>query len=122
MTRSSNNIGQTTLIGTLAGFLSGLLGIGGGAVLVPALVYLAKLPQHTAQGTSLLVIILTAITGATSYYLSGNLDLGFTLWIAAGSMFGVLLGSFFAHKLHPMVLRKLFGLFLIIVAFKMFIG
>ncbi|MFC1517297.1 sulfite exporter TauE/SafE family protein [Candidatus Margulisiibacteriota bacterium] len=114
-------IPRTILIGASSGFISGLLGLGGGIIFVPALLYLLKIPQRTAQGTALTVIIPTALSGSIRYYLAGNLDLNLSVWIAAGSMFGVLAGSLFAHKLHPNVLRRSFGAFMLVVAIKMFL-
>ena len=115
-------IPQTILIGMIAGFVSGLLGLGGGVVLVPSLVFLLRLTQHAAQGTALLVIIPTALSGTIKYFTSGNLSLEYALWIATGSMLGVLLGSLVAHQLPPAILRKCFGAFIMIVAIKMFVG
>ncbi len=115
-------IPETVFIGCIAGFISGLLGLGGGVIFVPAMVYLLQVPQHVAQGTALLVIIPTALSGAIRYYLADNLNLEFTIWLAAGAMFGVLIGSLIAHKLPPPILRKAFGVFIIVVALKMFVG
>ncbi|MBU0580793.1 MAG: sulfite exporter TauE/SafE family protein [Candidatus Margulisbacteria bacterium] len=116
------NIPETILIGICAGFISGLLGLGGGIILVPALVFILKINQRIAQGTTLLVIIPTALIGSIRYFFAGHLSLPYTIWVAAGSMLGVLFGSFIAHNLHPNILRKAFGIFMIIVAMKMYWG
>jgi uncharacterized membrane protein YfcA len=113
---------KTILVGLLAGFASGLFGIGGGLVLVPAMVYFLKVKQHTAQGTALMVILPTTICGTFYYYQAGFLDLGYLVWTAAGAMLGVLLGSTMAHELHPELLRRGFGLLMIVAAVKMFLG
>jgi len=108
-------------IGLLAGFLSGLLGIGGGIILIPALILLLKLPQHTAQGTALFVIVLTSLSGSIGYYFAGNLDINASLWLASGAMIGMLFGALIAHSLPSLILRRLFGLIMILVALKMFL-
>ncbi len=115
-------ISQTVLVGLLAGYISGLLGLGGGIILVPAMVYLLKLPQRQAQGTALLVIVPTALIGASGYFLAGVLRLDYVVWVAAGAMLGVLIGSTIAHKLHPDLLRRLFGVIAVMVAIKMYLG
>ncbi len=113
---------KTVIIGIIAGLASGLFGIGGGVIFIPAMVYLLDVPQHTAQGTALLVILPTALSGALHYYTAGYLNLEYLVWIASGSMLGVLLGSNVAHELSPKVLRKLFGMLMLVAAVKMFLG
>jgi uncharacterized protein len=80
----------------LGGLLGGLLGVGGGFVMIPLLVLWAKLPQHHANGTSLLGIIPIAIVGALVYYFQGGkpqVDLGFALLLIIGSVVGAYLGA-----------------------------
>ena len=122
MTKAPGSLYYTLIIGIFAGFFSGMFGIGGGIIFIPAMIYFLKVPQHTAQGTALIVILPTALTGAMSYYHAGYLNVEYLVWIAAGSMIGVLLGSFFAHELHPNILRKIFGVLMIVAAVKMFLG
>ena len=76
--------------------LGGLLGVGGGFVMIPLLVLWTKLPQHRANGTSLLAIIPIAIVGSLVYYFQGSkpqVDLGFALLLSVGSVVGAYLGA-----------------------------
>lgn len=109
-------------IGFAAGIMSGLFGIGGGIVIVPALVLLAKMPPQLATGTSLGVFLLpVGVLGALTYYRSGNLDVRSSLLVAAGLFFGAYVGAHVAHGLAPMVLRRLFAVLLAVVAVRMWV-
>jgi uncharacterized membrane protein YfcA len=80
----------------LGGLLGGLLGVGGGFVMIPLLVLWAKVPQHKANGTSLLAIVPIAIVGALVYYFQGSrpqVDLHFALLVIVGSVIGAYLGA-----------------------------
>jgi uncharacterized membrane protein YfcA len=105
------------LIGLGAGVLSGLFGIGGGVVIVPALLLVARMPALTATGTSLAALLLpVGALGALTYYRSGNLNIRAALLIAVGLLFGAYLGAKLAHVLTPIQLKRLFSLFLVAVA------
>ena len=106
-------------IGLAAGFLAGLLGIGGGVVMVPAMVILLGFDQHVAQGTSLLVIIPAALSGSYTHHRKGRLVLRDAAALAAGGVIGALLGSVFALSIEDEVLRRLFAVFLIVSAVRM---
>ena len=107
-------------IGLAAGVMSGLFGIGGGLVIVPSLMLLAKMPPHLATGTSLGVFLLpVGILGAVTYYRHGNLDVRTSLLVAAGLFFGAYLGATLAHGLAPHVLRRLFAVLLAVVAVRL---
>ena len=81
-------------IGLAAGVLAGMFGIGGGIVIGPALILLAKFPPQTATGTSLGAILLpVGALGAWEYYRRGNLDIAASLWIALGLLFGAWVGA-----------------------------
>lgn len=101
----------TTLIGLFAGILSGLA-VGGGTLLVPALVLLTQITQHTAQGVSLLSFIPTATVAVITHYRQGNVRPRLALYLAAGAVAGALAGAMIAVKIPAPVLRKIFGLFL----------
>ncbi|HVF38540.1 MAG TPA: sulfite exporter TauE/SafE family protein [Gemmatimonadaceae bacterium] len=104
-------------IGLFAGVLSGVFGIGGGVVIVPALVLLAGLTPIAATGTSLGALLLPAgALGAWEYYKRGNLDITAALWIAAGIFVGAWIGAQLAHHLSPMQMKRGFAVFLVIVA------
>ena len=113
----------SVLIGFVAGAASGLFGIGGGLVMVPALVYLFQLSQHQAQGTSLAVLTLPVVfLGALKYYQEGNVKLKMALFIAVSFVIGAYGGSVLVHKISDPMLKKLFGALLFVVSIRMILG
>ena len=108
-------------IGLAAGFLAGLLGIGGGILIVPALVLLLGFDQHLAQGTSLVVIIPAALAGSWTHYRRGRLDLRVAAFVAVGGVVGAAIGSLSALSLDDALLQRLFAVVLIVVALRMLI-
>lgn len=109
------------LLGLLAGYLSGLVGIGGGIVMVPVLVFLFGFTQHKAQGTTLaLLMIPVGIFGVMNYYKAGNVDIRTALLLCCGFVLGSYLGSKTAISLSQDTLRKGFALLMFVVAIKMF--
>jgi len=111
-------------IGLAAGVLSGLFGIGGGIVIVPALLLLAKMPQLTATGTSLgaLMLPIGAAVGAWQYHRAGNLDVRASLLIAAGIAVGAWIGARVALHLPQQTLQRAFAVLLVIVAVRVWVG
>ena len=110
-------------IGLAAGILSGLFGIGGGIVIVPALVFLAKFGPQQAVGTSLGALLLpVGALGAWSYYKGGQLDVKASLLIALGIFVAAPLGARLAQSLEPVMLKRAFAVFLVFVAYKLFRG
>jgi uncharacterized protein len=110
------------VVGLGAGVLSGFFGIGGGLVIVPALVYLAKFPLQTATGTSLAALLLpVGALGALQYYKGGHLNIAAALWIAAGLLLGAGLGARLALTMSPDTLRRLFAVFLAVMAVRMWL-
>jgi uncharacterized membrane protein YfcA len=110
-------------IGVAAGVLSGLFGIGGGVVIVPALIYFARLTPIAATGTSLGALLLpVGALGAWEYYRHGDLKIAASLWIAAGLVVGIFFGAKLAHFLTPLALRRSFSVFLAIVSIKLWFG
>jgi hypothetical protein len=106
------------LLGLAVGVLVGLLGIGGGVVLVPALVYLLHMDQHLAQGTSLLILLPPVGLGALrGYWKQGQVDLRAGILCALGMLVGGYLGGLIAVPLASRHLKGLFGCFLILAAF-----
>lgn len=104
-------------IGFSAGILSGLFGIGGGLVIVPALILLARLTPITAIGTSLAALLLpVGALGAWEYYKRGHLNVPAALFIALGLLFGAWLGARLAQQLSPVQLKRAFAVFLVLVA------
>ena len=105
------------VVGLAGGILVGFMGVGGGVVLVPAMVYLLHLSQHTSQGTSLFLQLPPLGIGALlMYWKRGQVDLRAGLTCALGILLGGYFGSRVAIYLSPKNLRELFGLFLIVTA------
>jgi len=111
-------------IGILAGALSGLAGIGGGIIIVPALVMLLGLTQHQAQGTSLatMLIPIGVFLSVINYHKGGNVNISFAILIAVGFIGGSFLGSSLALKLDQQMLRRIFGLILAVISIKYLFG
>ncbi len=113
------SIGQIAVIlalGLFAGALAGLLGIGGGVILVPAMAFLLGVDQHVAQGVSLVVIVPTAITGAMTHYRGGNVLPRLAVSLGTSAVVGGLIGSWLAGQLPATELRIGFGIFVVVVA------
>ena len=106
-------------IGLLTGVVSGLLGIGGGLVMVPAMVLILGLSQHLAQGTSLFVIVPTAAAGSVTHFRLGNIRLAVAGWLALGGSGGAIAGAILALLVPDQGLRVLFGLFLLYTGSRM---
>jgi uncharacterized protein len=110
------------LIGILGGISGGLFGIGGGIVLVPAMILLLGFSQHKAQGTSLLALLLpVGIFGVIEYNKAGNVDLRNGLFIALGFLGGNYLGSKVSLAMDELLLRRCFAGFLVLVAIQLFL-
>ena len=108
------------VIGLGAGILSGLIGLGGGIFIVPALVYAFKMSQHEAQGTSLATLLLPiGLFGFLEYYRNGHVDLRIAAWVAFGFAVGVLAGARWAQMVSDLALRRIFALVLVAVAARM---
>ena len=106
-------------LGLAAGVVSGLFGIGGAILVVPGLVLLAKLPQHTANGTSLGALLLpVGILGFFQYYKRGQVSLPYAAIIAVGLFLGAYLGAKVAGSLTDISLRRMFGVLLLLMAGK----
>ncbi|WP_214658848.1 sulfite exporter TauE/SafE family protein [Candidatus Formimonas warabiya] len=109
-------------LGLLAGILSSLLGVGGGIILVPGMMYLLKIPIKTAIGTSLAIILPTAIIGVYRHGLNGNVNWKVTLLISLGTVTGAYLGVWLNEVLSVETLRKIFVVLLIVMAIKIWRG
>lgn len=111
------------LIGLGAGVLSGLFGIGGGVLIVPGLIFLARMEPTTATGTSLGALLLpVGLLGAWEYHRNGNIDIAASVLIAAGLFVGAWFGARFAQTLSPVTLTRAFATFMILVAARMWWG
>ena len=108
-------------IGVAAGILAGMVGIGGGIVVVPALIYFFGMDQHTAQGTSLAVLLPpTGLFAFLRYYHAGHVDLRLATLIVVGVLVGGWVGGGWAQQVSGPALRKGFAVFLALVSVKMF--
>lgn len=108
------------LIGLVAGFLSGLIGIGGGVIIVPALVILAGFSQKLAQGTSLGILLLpVGILGVIQYYRQGYLNVNYVIIISLAFVVGSFLGSKLALTMNEDKVKKIFAVVMMLIAVKM---
>lgn len=105
------------IVGLMTGVLSGMFGVGGGFVIVPALVLFSGMAIHRAVGTSLLVIVLVSISGVTSHVISGNaLSLETTVQFLLGGFAGMWLGGIVAKRLKGPTLQKTFSIAVVLIA------
>ena len=108
------------VIGLATGVVSGLIGLGGGVFLVPALVYVFKMSQHEAQGTSLATLLLPiGFFGFLEYYRQGHVDLRVAALLALGFAVGVFAGGRWAQAISDVTLRRAFAVMLVVVATRM---
>jgi uncharacterized protein len=106
-------------IGLAAGVLAGMFGIGGGIVIGPALILLAKFQPQAATGTSLGALLLpVGALGAWEYYRRGNLNISVSLWLALGLFLGAWFGARLAQALSGPQLQKAFAIFLVLIAIR----
>jgi uncharacterized membrane protein YfcA len=108
------------LIGLFAGILSGFVGVGGGIIIVPALVFFLGLTQHQAQGTSLFVLSMPVVIFAViNYWKTDNVNWKFGLIVASTFVIGAFLGSKLSLKLSPGMVKLVFGLLLAYVSIRL---
>ena len=107
------------IIGLSAGVIAGLLGIGGGVVLVPALILILGIPTNKAIGISMAVIVPTAIVGTFRHHQLGHVDYKFALLLAIGAMIGAYAGASLTDLLSGPMLKRAFGVFVIFVGLNM---
>lgn len=110
-------------IGLLAGFLSGLIGIGGGIVIVPVLVYFFAMSQKTAQGTTLFMFLLPiGILGVFNYHKAGHVDYKTAIIMGITFVLGSYFGSKTAIGMDTRLVKQIFGVAIIIIGIKMLLG
>jgi len=108
------------LIGSAAGLLGGLLGVGGGVIVIPALVYIFGLTQHQAQGTALAFMVPPiTLLAAIRYYKAGNVNMGMAIFICFGFLIGSLIGADIAQAISDLWLKKMFGVLMLLFAIRM---
>jgi hypothetical protein len=108
------------VIGLAAGILSGLLGVGGATIIIPALIYIFNVSQHMAQGTALGAMLLpVGLLAAIKYWQAGNVNVKFAALIAVGFFVGGLIGATLVQPIPDIYLRKFFGIFFLIISIRM---
>lgn len=111
------------LIGLTAGILGGVFGLGGGLIVVPALMFVSGFTQLRAQGTSLAVMLPpVGLLAFLTYYRNGNVDVKAGIVICVTLFIGALFGARMAQVVNPDLLRKGFAIFMILVSLKMLLG
>jgi uncharacterized membrane protein YfcA len=111
------------VIGIITGITAGMLGIGGAIIMIPALVFFMGFSQQSAQGTSLAVMLPpVGIIAAYNYYKAGHVDIKFAIILAVCFLIGSYFGSKLALNLSQPVLKKIFGVLLLLVAAKMLLS
>lgn len=111
------------LIGILAGVLSGFIGVGGGVVIVPALVYFLGLTQHQAQGTSLFILLLpVGILAVINYSKTQNINWSYGTVVAVAFVIGGYFGSKLSLKLSPSIVKLVFGVLMAYVSIRMILS
>lgn len=109
-----------SLLGLLAGVISGLFGVGGAVVIIPGLVLIAQLPQHTAHGTSLAALLLpVGLLGVLEYSKRQQVHWGYAAVVAVGLLIGAYFGARLAGSISDVTLRKMFGGFLLLISVKL---
>jgi uncharacterized membrane protein YfcA len=111
------------LIGIVGGIASGFFGIGGGIVIVPALIYLAGFSQHMATGTTLAVLLPPiGIAAAIEYYRHGNVDVGAAAILALAMLLGSWIGAYYANQMAGPILRLLYSIFVCVLGVYLLYG
>jgi uncharacterized membrane protein YfcA len=109
------------LVGVVIGVVSGIVGIGGGVLFIPALIWLFGMDQHKAQGTSLGALLApVGIFAFLEYYRHGNADLHIALLLAAGFLVGGYFGAVGAQYIPELWLRRIFAIMLVVIGGRMF--
>lgn len=109
--------------GLAAGFLSGMVGVGGGIIIVPVLVYFLGFTQHEAQGTTLFMFLFPiGVLGVANYYKAGHVDWKAALFICSTFIAGSYFGSKLAISIDQLTVKRLFGALMVVMGIKMLLG
>jgi len=109
-----------SLLGLFAGVISGLFGVGGAVVIIPGLIFITRMPQHTAHGTSLAALLLpVGLLGVLEYSKRQQVQWGYAAIVAVGLLIGAYFGARLAATIPDMTLRRLFGGFLLLISVKL---
>ena len=111
------------ITGLLAGFIGGALGVGGGIIIVPSLIFVFGMTQHQAQGTSLAVLLMpVGLFAVMNYHKKGFVNYKFALVLIIAFLLGSYLGSLMSIHLPAKTLKKMFGVLMLVAGIKMMIG
>ncbi len=104
----------------MAGFVGGMMGVGGGVVVIPALVFIMGFSQHEAQGTALAFMLPPiGLLAAWNYYKAGYINVKYALFLAVAFVIGAYLGSMISVQVPDKILKKIFGIMLLYVSYRM---
>jgi uncharacterized membrane protein YfcA len=117
--RTSGSVARIVAVGLVAGFLSGLFGVGGGILIVPALVLVLHFDQRLAHGTSLAAVLPIAVSSLTSYALEDKVDWPVGVWLAVGAVGGAIIGTHVLHRLPHDTLALAFSVLLVATAVRL---
>lgn len=116
---SIGNVGIALGLGLLTGILSGMLGVGGGIVMIPGMVLLLGQSQHTAQGVSLAVMVVTAAAGAITHYHQHNIKFRLALWIVPSAVVFAFVGAWLVDMIDPLWLQRAFSILILSIGLWM---
>jgi len=108
-------------LGFISGVISGLLGVGGGIVLVPLLIFVLKLDIHVAVATTMFTMIFTALAGVVQHFVLGNVNFEFALMLGVGSILGTQIGAYIYKRASNTMLRGVFAVILLAISVEMII-
>ncbi|CAK9331540.1 sulfite exporter TauE/SafE family protein [Thermoanaerobacter kivui] len=109
-------------IGFITGIINGLLGAGGGTLIVPAMVFLLGIEDHKAHATAISIILPLTIVSSFIYLQNKIIDIPLTINVAVGSTIGGIIGAYFLNKLSIPILRKIFGIIMIVASVRMLVS
>jgi uncharacterized membrane protein YfcA len=113
------NVNLGLVLSFFGGLSSGLLGLGGGALMVPILHLTMNFPMHVTVATSMFIMVLTSISGAATHFSLGNVHTSHAVFLCIGVIFGAQLGAYFSKKISGKGLRRMFGMVLFLVSIRM---
>jgi hypothetical protein len=117
----TNTLILLTIIGLIVGFFGGMFGVGGGVMLIPALVYIIGMEQHSAQGTSVAIMLPPiGILAAYNYYKAGHVNIKYSVIIAITFIIGSYFGSKAAVQIPDQISKKIFAVIMFLISIKMF--
>jgi uncharacterized membrane protein YfcA len=119
VTPSAPSLIRAVVVGVIAGLLSGLFGVGGGIILVPALVLVVGMGVRSASATSLATVLPIAISGLVGYAIAGEVDVGLAAWLALGALAGTFIGTRLLRRLPERILLGSFALLLTVIAIRL---